>query len=317
MKLVTIEIQGKARPGVLVDAEVLDLSRCEGTVPGAGPAPPSLRALLEEAGGLDRVRRILERVGERAETREHLRQAGGFIPYAEARLLPPVPDPALILSCGVNYRAHLREMNTPVPERPLSFAKSVASLIGSGAPIVLPKSHPDMVDWEGEFSAVIGRPCHQVSAADALSYVAGYTLVNDVSARDFVAPVFSSAGLWGPIQAWELNLLGKMFPTFCPMGPAIVTRDELPDPGDVHLTTRLNGAVMQSAHTSDLVFGVAELIAHYSQFYRFRPGDVITTGSPAGVGYGRTPKLFMKPGDVIEVHADAIGTLANAVVAAG
>jgi len=135
----------------------------------------------------------------------------------------------------------------------------------------------------------MGRSCHGVSEAEALDCVAGYTLINDVSARDWVAPVFAATGLMAGILAWERNLLGKQFPTFCPMGPALVTRDEIRNPDDVQIETRLNGAVMQSANTDDLVFGVRKLIAYYSQFYRFSPGDVITTGSPSGVGYGRNP----------------------------
>src|SRR3989442_725518 len=193
------------------------------------------------------------------------------------------------LSCGMNYYEHLKEMKTPVPQKPAAFTKSVASIIGPGEPIVLPPSTLGMVDWEGELSVVIGKACHRVAAAAALDYVAVYTIVNDVSARDWVAPIFSSTGVMGPIHAWEHNLLGKMFPTFCPMGPALVTRDEVPDPHHLRLTTRLNGKVMQSANTDDLVFNVAQLIEYYSQFYRFLPGDVITTGSPSGVGYGSSP----------------------------
>ena len=138
--------------------------------------------------------------------------------------------------------------------------------------------------------------------------MAGYTLVNDVSARNWVAPVFSSSGVWGPIWAWEHNILGKQFPTFCPLGPALATRDEIPDPGSVEITTTLNGEVMQSANTRDLIFSLERVIEYYSQFYLFRPGDVITTGSPPGVGYGRNPKVFMKPGDVVAVGVDRIGT---------
>lgn len=166
----------------------------------------------------------------------------------------------------------------------------------------------------GVFSAVFGRPCHGVDAGEALEYVAGYTLINDVSARDWVAPVFAASGVMGPIFAWEQNLLGKQFPTFCPMGPVLATREEVPDPDGVDLQTTLNGEVMQSASTSDLVFGLAALIAHYSRFYRFLPGDVITTGSPSGVGYGRSPQRFMKAGDTIAVRASGIGTLTNPVV---
>jgi 2-keto-4-pentenoate hydratase/2-oxohepta-3-ene-1,7-dioic acid hydratase in catechol pathway len=236
-------------------------------------------------------------------------------PLARAKLLAPIADPGMVLSVGMNYHEHLKEMKTPVPEKPAAFTKSVASIIATGEPIRPPASNAGMLDWEGEFSVVIGKRCHAVKAADALNYVAGYTLVNDVSARDWVAPIFQSQGIMGPIHAWEHNLLGKMFPTFCPMGPCIATRDEIADPGNVRIQTRLNGQVMQDANTDDLVFSVPQLIEYYSQFYLFRPGDVITTGSPSGVGFGRNPKVFMKPGDVVEVEVQQIGVLRNPIKA--
>jgi acylpyruvate hydrolase len=172
-----------------------------------------------------------------------------------------------------------------------------------------------MLDWEGEFTVVMGKACHRVKEAQALDYVAGYTIVNDVSARDWVAPIFAATGIMGPIHAWEHNVLGKMFPTFCPMGPVIATSDEVPDPGNVKIQTRLNGRVMQDANTDDLVFSVAKLIEYYSQFYLFKPGDCITTGSPSGVGFGRNPKVFMKAGDVIEVEVQGVGVLRNPISA--
>ena len=288
MRLVTFEIAGQPRPGVLAGDGIIDLQ----------PLGADLRAILQ-GGSLERIRSMLK-------------SAPTPIPAKAARLLAPIQNPGMVLSCGMNYHEHLKEMKTPVPAKPAAFTKSVASIIGPGEPIVLPPSNPAMVDWEGEFSVVIGKPCHRVTAAAALDCVAGYTIVNDVSARDWVAPIFSSTGVMGPIHAWEHNLLGKMFPTFCPMGPALVTRDEVPDPDHLRLTTRLNGKVMQSANTDDLVFNVAQLIEYYSQFYRFLPGDVITTGSPSGVGYGRSPKVFMRAGDVIEV--EDVGLLRNPVV---
>ena len=243
------------------------------------------------------------------------RKKGLTYPVDKVKLLAPIPDPGLVLSVGMNYHEHLKEMKTPVPEKPAAFTKSVASIIGSGEAIKLPPRNAKMVDWEGEFSVVIGRACHRVQASQALDYVAGYTLVNDVSARDWVAPIFQAQGVMGPIHAWEHNLLGKMFPTFCPMGPCMVTKDEIADPGKVRIETRLNGSVMQSASTDDLVFGVPQLIEYYSQYYLFKPGDVITTGSPSGVGYGRNPKVFMKAGDVVEVEVKEIGVLRNPVEA--
>ena len=288
MKLVTFQLDGKARPGRLAGDEIVDLQ----------PLAPDVRALLER-GLVDPARKA----------------SGKSVSIKDVRLLAPIPNPGMVLSVGMNYHEHLKEMKTPVPEKPAAFTKSVASIIGPDAAIRIPPSNPDMLDWEGEFSVVIGRPCHRVKAAQALDYVAGYTIVNDVSARDWVAPIFSAKGVMGPIHAWEHNLLGKMFPTFCPMGPVLATKDEVPDPANVKLQTRLNGTLMQDANTDDLVFSVVQLIEYYSQFYLFQPGDVITTGSPSGVGYGRNPKLFMKAGDVVEVEVQGIGVLRNPVQA--
>jgi 2-keto-4-pentenoate hydratase/2-oxohepta-3-ene-1,7-dioic acid hydratase in catechol pathway len=282
MKLVTVEIDRRPQAGILDGDNIALLGS-------------SLKEVL--ASGAD-LRKL---------------SAKQRIPAKSAKLLAPIPDRGIVLSVGMNYHEHLREMKTPVPEKPAAFTKSVASIIASGEPIRLPKSNPGMVDWEGEFSVVIGRPCHAVAAAEALDYVAGYTLVNDVSARDWVAPLFKAQGLMGPIHAWEHNLLGKMFPTFCPMGPCMVTKDEVSDPANVQIQTRLNGKVMQDANTDDLVFSVPRLIEYYSRFYLLRPGDVITTGSPSGVGFGRNPKVFMKAGDVVEVEVKQIGILRNPI----
>lgn len=294
MHLVTFTTDRQPRPGVLAGDDIIDLH---------GIAP-DVRGILASAS-LEKVRALLD--APRKEKR---------IPVKGAKLLAPIPNPGMVLSVGMNYHEHLKEMKTPVPEKPAAFTKSVASIIASGDPILLPPSNPSMVDWEGELTVVIGKPCHRVKAAQAMEYVAGYTIVNDVSARDWVAPIFSSSGIMGPIHAWEHNLLGKMFPTFCPMGPVLATRDEVPDPDDVRITTRLNGQVMQDANTDDLVFSVPKLIEYYSQFYRFLPGDCITTGSPSGVGFGRNPKVFMKPGDRIEVEVKGIGVLGNPIAAA-
>ena len=282
MKLVTVEVDRRAQAGILDGADIALLGS-------------SLKDILASGADLSKL------------------SPKQRIPAKSAKLLPPIPDPGIVLSVGMNYHEHLAEMKTPVPEKPAAFTKSVASIIASGEPIRLPKSNPGMVDWEGEFSVVIGRPCHAVAAAEALDYVAGYTLVNDVSARDWVAPLFKAQGLMGPIHAWEHNLLGKMFPTFCPMGPCMVTKDEVSDPASVQIQTRLNGKVMQDANTDDLVFSVPQLIEYYSRFYLLRPGDVITTGSPSGVGFGRNPKVFMKAGDVVEVEVKQIGILRNPI----
>jgi acylpyruvate hydrolase len=315
MHLYTIRNGGRSGAAVALGADVIDIAGAAEAVPAARGLPPSLRGILEGgADGLAQVRRVVDQVAAHASLGDRLRESGALLPLDRAKLLAPLPDPGFVLSAGMNYHAHLKEMKSPTPATPAHFAKCVSAIIGPGAAIRLPASNPDMVDWEGEFCVVIGRPCHAVGESEALDYVAGYTLVNDVSARDWVAPIAAAQGTMGPIMAWEQNLLGKQFPTFCPMGPAVVTADEIRDPHDVALQTVVNGKVMQSANTNDLVFNVAQLIAYYSRFYLLRPGDVITTGSPSGVGYGRDPKVFLRAGDTVAVSAHGIGTLSNPVV---
>jgi len=250
----------------------------------------------------------------RVDARSRAGDAASF-PLRSVRLLAPLPNPPKIVAIGLNYMDHCREQNVPVPDRPLVFAKFTSSIIGPGDDIVWDPALTQQVDYEAELGVVIGRRARRVSVEQALDCVFGYTIVNDVSARDWVAPIFSATGIMGPIHAWEHNILGKLFPTFCPMGPVLATKDEVPDPENVKLQTRLNGKVMQDANTDDLVFSVVQLIEYYSQFYLFKPGDVITTGSPSGVGYGRNPKVFMKAGDVVEVEVSGIGILRNPVVA--
>jgi 2-keto-4-pentenoate hydratase/2-oxohepta-3-ene-1,7-dioic acid hydratase in catechol pathway len=312
VRLSTLAVRNELRAALWVDGELADLQAIAAELPAAAALTGSVRELLAAGpSAITGLRAVTGHIRSSAQRAAQLRDRGALISAEDAVFAAAIPDPGIVLAAGLNYHAHLREMNTPLPALPYAFHKSVTALIGSGAAIAPPREHDQMVDWEGEFCAVIGRACYNVSAGDALSYVGGYTLINDVSARDWVAGVFASTGIMGPIAAWEENLLGKQFPTFCPLGPAIVTADEIPDPRDVHIQTRLNGTVVQDAHTSDLVFGVAELIAYYSRFHALRPGDVISTGSPSGVGFARDPKVFMRPGDIIEVSSPAIGTLRN------
>jgi 2-keto-4-pentenoate hydratase/2-oxohepta-3-ene-1,7-dioic acid hydratase in catechol pathway len=311
VKFVTIESAPEGRPGVIVGEEILDLAR----VPGAEGVPASVRGIL--AGGtatLDRVRWLVE--GAAGKEQGRLRAAGAILPLAATRLMAPIPRPNLLLSAGMNYHEHLKEMGTPPPPHPTAFIKNTESITGPGSPILLPPQCPNMVDFEGEFSAVIGRACHNVGAAEVMDYVAGYTIINDVSARDWVPGFFKSEGKMPSLLAWELNILGKQLPTFTPMGPVVVTKDEIKDDRALSLTTTLNGTVMQSTSTSDLVYGVREVIAHFSKWYRFVPGDVISTGSPSGVGFARKPQVFMRAGDVIAVTVEGVGTLENPVQAA-
>ncbi|HUB94814.1 MAG TPA: fumarylacetoacetate hydrolase family protein [Stellaceae bacterium] len=318
MQLFTIRNAGRSSAAVALGTELIDIAGAAEAVPAARALPASLRGILECGDeGLAQVRRVMDQVAGNDALADWLRESGALLPREKAKLLAPIPNPGFVLSAGMNYHAHLKEMKSPPPETPAHFAKNVAAIIGTGAAIRLPASNPNMVDWEGEFCAVIGSPCHAVSEGEAMHHVVGYTLINDVSARDWVTPIAAAQGTMGPIMAWEHNLLGKQFPTFCPMGPAVVTADEIRDPNDVDLQTVVNGKVMQSTNTSDLVFNVARLIAYYSRFYLLQPGDVITTGSPAGVGFGRDPKVFLRTGDTVSVSAHGIGTLTNPVVGPG
>ena len=213
---------------------------------------------------------------------------------------PPVPDPDKILCIGLNYREHARESGLEVPPVPIVFAKFRNSLIGSGAAIEIPAiSHH--IDYEGELAVVIGRFCKNVPVSDALSVVAGYSVFNDVSARDLQLQV----------SQWTV---GKAIDTFAPMGPGIVPAHLVSDPQKLELITRVNGQVVQHSSTSDMIFSVAEIIAHLTRAMTLQPGDIIATGTPAGVGFTKDPALFLKAGDVVEVEISSIGLLSNPVI---
>ena len=200
--------------------------------------------------------------------------------------------------------------NPEFPKIPAGFLKNANIVIGPGEPIVLPPQCPDMVDFEAEFSIVIGRPARNVSEADAMDYVAGYTLINDVGARDW-------NDRSGNAEPWTFIRMAKNLPTFCPLGPVVATKDEVADPHNVRMTLTLNGRVMQDACTDDLIHTIPKHVAYYSRYYPLDPGDIISTGSPAGVGFARDPKVFMRAGDRVEITVPEIGTLANPVCAAG
>jgi len=223
-----------------------------------------------------------------------------------AKLLSPLV-PTDVLCIGLNYRKHAAESGQPEPKNPVLFMKTPAAAHHPGAPIVMPPScmDPPQVDWEVELAVIIGpEPVKDVSESDALGYVLGYTVANDVSARWWQKK--GSGGQW---------IRGKSFDGFCPMGPAMVTPDELGDPQTLRLTTHVNGEKMQDSTTADMIFPVAELIATLSTDMTLLPGTVICTGTPSGVGAGRDPKVFLKPGDTVTVAIDRIGEVTNEIVA--
>jgi 2-keto-4-pentenoate hydratase/2-oxohepta-3-ene-1,7-dioic acid hydratase in catechol pathway len=246
------------------------------------------------------VRGLLEVLdaGELAALGERAAGSAERVARSGVRLLAPVPDPEKIICMGLNYRDHAEEAHQEIPEHPRWFAKFANSLIGDGEPIVLPAAHPDFVDYEAELAVVIGRECNAVSEADALGHVAGATALNDVSARDLQ--------LQNPL--WTS---GKAIDTFAPCGPALVTLDEVGDLGDLAVRTRIDGELLQDGSTRDMIFGVAETVAWLSRTMTLKPGDIIATGTPAGVGgfQGR----FLRGGQTVEVEVGDLGVLRNPV----
>jgi 2-keto-4-pentenoate hydratase/2-oxohepta-3-ene-1,7-dioic acid hydratase in catechol pathway len=280
MRLVTYENDSGPEAGILIGDEI---------VPAAALDAPAttVRGLLEalDADGLAAL-------GARAGS------AGERLPRAGVRLHAPVPDPEKIICLGLNYRDHAEEANQAIPENPLWFGKFANSLIGDGEPIVLPAAHPSFVDYEAELAVVIGRRARAVSETDALSYVAGAMPFNDVSARDLQ--------LQNPL--WTS---GKAIDTFAPCGPALVTLDEAGDVQNLGLRTRIDGEVVQEGSTGDMIFGVGQLVAWLSRTITLVPGDIVATGTPAGVG--GLKGIFLQDGQTVEVEVDGLGAVSNPV----
>jgi acylpyruvate hydrolase len=275
MRLVTYLSNRGARAGVLRDGRVIDA--WDVLEPGAPES--SVRELL--------AHRVLERL------EEELRGEG--LPLEEVSLDVPVPDPEKIICIGLNYRSHAAEAGLEPPAAPTFFAKFRNALTPSGTEVTLPRAS-DKVDYEAEVAFVIGRRCRAVAEAEALESVAGYTLLNDLSARDlqFATPQ------WMP---------GKVFDGSAPCGPALVTPDEALAHGPIEISLTLNGETMQSASTDDLVFSVAALTSRLSKLMTLEPGDIVSTGTPAGVGSVRQPRVWLEDGDDVRVYSPTIGEL--------
>ncbi len=276
---------GPARPGLILGEEVLDLSD-----PATGLPPTMTGVLALGSAGLELARAAA---------------AGPAARYdlAAVRRHAPVPDPPAILAIGMNYRAHVAEMGREPPEWQYWFNKQRTAIAGPGDPIVLP-SVSDMVDYEGELALVIGPRCQHVPAARAFEVVAGFTVINDVSARDWQwrSPTFT---------------LGKSFDTHAPCGPELVTGDELGDPGSLAIRTWVNDELRQDSTTADLIFGCAEMIEYLTTAFPLEPGTIIATGTPAGVGAGLDPPRFLAAGDTVRIAIEGIGELSNPVVRGG
>ena len=288
MKLITFEHEGQTRVGTLHDAEVVDFESAWGD---RGPAPSSLLELLRGGPAALGEARAVDAAASKS----------ARLPLKSVRLLSPLPRPTKVLCVGLNYRDHAEETGQPIPKVPIFFTKAPTSVIGPESPIVLPVDS-EQVDYEAEVAIVIGSRCRRADAVRAREAVAGYTIMNDVSARD-----------------WQFRtsqwFIGKTFDTFAPMGPALVTADEVGDPHVLDVSLRLNGNVLQRSNTRHLIFGVTDLVVELSRVMTLEPGDVIATGTPGGVGFIRKPPVFLRPGDHVEISVAGVGTLSNPVVA--
>lgn len=252
-------------------------------------------AVRRVTGGVD----MLDALGDLPALRVLAEEASDPIPLRDTELLAPIADPPQFVGIGLNYRAHAAESGAPIPASPVSFPFFNSSIIGPGDSILLPP-FTDEVDWEVELGVVIGKPARDVTVDTALDYVAGYVIVNDVSARD----IQMGEGQWSR---------GKSFDTFKPMGPWITTADELGAADDLDVKLWVNDVMKQSGNTSDLIFNVAELVSHMSQSLTLGAGAVISTGTPSGVGFARRPPEYLRSGDVVTLEIEGIGRITNPV----
>jgi 2-keto-4-pentenoate hydratase/2-oxohepta-3-ene-1,7-dioic acid hydratase in catechol pathway len=280
MKLATFETKdGRRSWGVIEGDNVIGLDKCD------GGRFPTLKSALGDANLLHW-------------SRNHAISSRDIIPLSAVKLLIPVPDAEKFICIGLNYKAHAAEAGLALPKFPQTFFRMASSVVPHDAAIVRPRLSTDF-DYEGELAVIIGKGGHHITASRALEHVAGYTCFNDGSIRNY--------------QFDHGLSVGKNFFATGSIGPWIVTADEIPDPGQLDLKTRVNGKEVQSGNTSDLIFSVPEIIAYVSSFIPLAEGDLIATGTPHGVGFKRAPPLWLKPDDVVEIEISKIGTLRNGV----
>ncbi len=286
MRILCFHAPDGVRLGVATDAGVVDVTA---TAEAAGlPAPRTTRELIAAGpAGLDQLARVLDSTDE-------------AVAVESLTLAPPVPDPDKVICVGANYRKHSEEAGLPVPEQPIYFAKYRNSLAGNGQDVAIPAA-TQKVDYEVELVAVIGRPARRVGVADALDHVFGYATGNDLSARD----------LQMRSTQW---MYGKAIDGFAPLGPYLVTADEVPDPQDLGLRTWVNGDLRQDSTTKDMVFSVAELVSDLSQVMTLEPGDLVYTGTPEGVVLGMPDQVWLQPGDEVACELSGLGTLVTPLV---
>jgi len=282
MKLVTFTQGGTTRIGAVEAEEVVDFS-AEGS-----DVPRDMLTFLEQGPAA------------LARAREMCATGRGRLALTDVRLDAPIHRPPKILAVGLNYRDHIEETGLPMPTVPMIFNKQSTAVIGPGGAMYRPHDS-EQLDYEGELGVVIGTRCRRVPKDKAATVIAGYTIVNDVSVRD-----------------WQMRsattTMGKSWDTHCPLGPYIVTTDEVPDPHQLDLRTWVNGALRQHSNTRHLIFDCFDIVAHLSTAFTLEPGDVIATGTPSGVILGMDPKIWLKPGDVVRIAIDHLGVLENTVL---
>jgi 2-keto-4-pentenoate hydratase/2-oxohepta-3-ene-1,7-dioic acid hydratase in catechol pathway len=291
MRVVTYRLAGESRAGALVDQGVVDLK-------SADPELPSDVVALLQGGPslLERAQRAVAKAVADANP-EAIR------PLAGAALLAPLPRPPKIVCIGLNYADHAAEAGLAIPARPSVFLKAPSTVIGPGEPIVRPPT-TQQLDYEIELAVVIGQRAKGLTREQAMACVAGYTILNDASARDL--QFAKDGGI----------TVGKNFDSSAPMGPCLALTDEIPDPSDLRLRTWVNGELRQDGHTRNLIFDIPAILAFLSRQLTLEPGDVIATGTPAGVGLGMKPQVWLQPGDTVRMEIEGIGVLENPVVAA-
>jgi 2-keto-4-pentenoate hydratase/2-oxohepta-3-ene-1,7-dioic acid hydratase in catechol pathway len=275
--------------------------RSAGGDPEAGAVVRDQVVGLRGAGFPDMLAVLAGGPGALAKIENWVRSSAAYLPLASVTLLAPVSRPPKLICVGLNYRDHAVETKMEIPKIPTIFSKFSSAVIGPGAPIVLPKNSTQP-DYEAEFAFVVGRGGRHIPAARWKEHVFGYTLMNDVSARDFQ-------------MATTQWLMGKTFDTFAPMGPHIVSADEIADPHALDISLTINGEVLQHSNTRELIFKIPDLVEYLASVVTLEPGDVVSTGTPAGVGFARKPPRFLRAGDEVVVRVEKIGELRNPVVA--
>jgi 2-keto-4-pentenoate hydratase/2-oxohepta-3-ene-1,7-dioic acid hydratase in catechol pathway len=287
MRFVTVEVNRSLRLAAEWNGRYVDLARAS-----QDALPSSMREFLEQGdSAMEKAKQVLESA----------KSSDDSYSAEQVTLKAPVPDPRKVICVGLNYADHAAESGAAIPPEPVLFSKYPTAIIGPGEAILLPPESQE-VDYEVEFVFVIGKRGRRIPQEQAMDYVAGYTVGHDVSARDW--QLRKPGGQW---------MMGKTFDTFAPIGPALVTKDEVPDPHNLKITCTVSGEVLQHSNTNQLIFKVPELVSYISKVITLEPGDAVFTGTPPGVGFARKPPRFLKEGDVCELEVEGLGKLVNPV----